>query len=152
MTHHLGGSGLAGKVDALEVGGAGGVEFGGLRDIRHAIRNDGPILGIDGEFGIARAGKRLQQCLAEVWRKLIGKDDVGADQVSAGGDAADDAGQLQRCGLDRALADGNVEGFVRIPSVMVVLQLPLRGGHEAGLFAGQIDAGLLAEAEGSGVF
>ena len=57
------------------------------------------------------------------------------------------AGELDWCGLDRALADGNVEGFVGIPACMVVLQLPLRGGHETGLLAGKINAGALAVAE-----
>ena len=67
--------------------------------------------------------------------------------MATGGDTTNDARQLQRGGLNCALADADGDCFSRVPLAVVVLHQPLLRGHQAGLFAGQIDTGLLTEAE-----
>ena len=78
-----------------------------------------------------------------VGRKLVGEDDVRPLEHAAGGDAAERARQLHRRDLDGALADADRDRLARVPLVMLGLQLPLGGGHDAGGLVGKIDAGLL---------
>ena len=62
-----------------------------------------------------------------------------------------DVGQLHRRDDDRALADGNRNRFARIPFLVVHALLPFFRRHQPGFFAGQVDAGLAAEAQARGV-
>jgi hypothetical protein len=73
VAHHLRGSGLAAKVDAFQVFPAGGVKQARLCHLVHAVGDDLPVLRIDGDVVSPDPRKALQQFLAEVWRKLIGK-------------------------------------------------------------------------------
>ena len=83
---------------------------------------------------------------------LTGEDDVGTMHNSAGGDAAESAGELDGRGGDGALADADGDDFAGVPLLVLGLELPGGGGHGAGDLVGEIDAGLLREAERGGVF
>ena len=71
---------------------------------------------------------------------------------ATGGDAAEGAGELDRSGGDGALADADGDDLAGVPLLMLRLQLPCGRGHGAGDFVGKVDAGLLTEAKGGGVF
>ncbi len=147
MAHHLGGAGFAGEVDAFQMRGAGGVVEGGHCHLCHAVGDDLPVFGIDGNVDFARTGIGVLQGATKIFGQLIGEDRVRADKMTSGGDAADDASELDRRGFDGALADGNVERLIGVPAVVIGLHQPLRGWHQAGLLAGQIDAGFFSVAE-----
>src|SRR5579885_3177339 len=55
--------------------------------------------------------------------------------------------QLQRCHRERALPDGDRNGFAGVPFLPEITQLPLRRGHHALRFVRQVDAGLVAQPE-----
>ena len=52
---------------------------------------------------------------------------------------------------DGSLADADGDDLACVPLLMLGLQLPGGGGHGAGDLVGQVDAGLLADANGGGV-
>ena len=70
---------------------------------------------------------------------------------AAGSDAADHAGQLERRGGNGALSGGYGNHFAGVPLAMKSPLDPFLRRHEAGLFGGKIDAGLVADAEFAGV-
>ena len=55
---------------------------------------------------------------------------------AAGRDAADGAGELQGRDRDGSLADADRDGLSGEPLVVVVVLLPVGGGHDAGRFVG----------------
>src|SRR5208337_4571750 len=95
--------------------------------------------------------KTIQERLAEFGRKLVGKHHMRPHQMPARSDAADDARQLQRSGLDCSLSDCYVEGLVGIPAMVEVLDQPIRRRHQPGLFTREVDSSFLAVAEFAGV-
>jgi hypothetical protein len=71
----LGGSGLAGEVDAFEVGGGGGAGGGGRG---HGVGDGLPVGGGDGDDAVSAAGEGGGDGRGHLGGKLIGEDDVGA--------------------------------------------------------------------------
>ena len=74
------------------------------------------------------------------------------DDLAALGNLRGEVRLLQRRDRDRPLADAHADGFARKPHLVGLalegVPLPLRRGIEAGLLAGNVDAGELAVAEG----
>ena len=93
MAHNLGGAGLAGEVDALEMGKGGGAGDGGRG---HGVGDDLPGVGGHRDGLVAGARKGLVDGFELFGRNLVGKDDVRAAEDAARGDAADGAGELDR--------------------------------------------------------
>ena len=73
------------------------------------------------------------------------------DQSAAAGDGRNHARQLDRRDGDGALANGDGNRFARVPFVVIDALDPFFRGHQARLFAGQINACAHAQAQAGSV-
>jgi hypothetical protein len=141
----LRGAGLAGEVDPFKMrrgGGTGGTKHGG-----HAVGDGLPVGGGERDRLLAGTGVGLLNGPLVLRRDLRREDKVRAVEDATGGDAPDSAGQLNGRRGDGSLPDADRDDFAGVPFFMLGLQLPGRGGHGAGDFIGQVDAGLLRQAK-----
>ncbi len=145
VAHGLGAASLAGEIDAFEM--RAGIGAGGCGDECHGVGDGLPNGRIHGNGGIAGTGIGLEKGLTDFGPKLVGEDDMGAFERAARGDAGDGAHHLDGRGGDGALTDADRGDFAGIPLLMVVFHLPLGGGHGAGDFVGEVDAGFGAHSD-----
>src|SRR6202012_535347 len=80
-------------------------------------------------------------------RELVRKDEMRTAKHTAGSDAAESARHLERRDFAGALSNARGDGLPGVPLVMLRFELPLFAGHDAGGFVGNINAGLVADAD-----
>ncbi len=150
VAHHLRCAGLAGEVYAVEMRNVGGAD-GTAGHVGHGVSNELPVFCRDRNGGFASAGEVLVDCLKQLGWNFICEDNVGTAKNASGGNALSARASWIGVHGDGALTDADGDDLACVPLFMLRFQLPCGGRHGAGDLVGQVDSGLLTDADRGGV-